>query len=57
MNVKETSSFKRFKPVLNINVAIKTKHIYAKEKKIRPGTDPMPSTGEGSPTILQVESL
>lgn len=53
VNVKETGSFKRFKPVLNINVEIKTKRIYAKEKRIRSH----PSTGEGSPTMLQAESV
>lgn len=57
VNVKETTSLERFRPILNINMEMKPKHIYAKEKRIRFGAGPKPSTGEGSPTILQTKSL
>lgn len=57
VNVRETISLERFRLLLNINVELKTKYSYAKEKRIRPGAVPKPSASEGSPTILQGKSL
>lgn len=53
VNVRETTSLETFRPVLNVNVEMKTKHIYAKEKRIRSGAGPKPSTSEASLTMLQ----
>lgn len=57
VNVRETTNLEGFKPALKINVEMKTKYIYAKEKRIRPGAGPKPCTNEDSPTILQTKSL
>lgn len=57
VNVRETNSLEGFRPILNTNMEMKTKHIYVKEKRIRPGAGLKLSSSEGSPTMLRAKSL